>query len=40
MDNYENEFEEEYLFPGEVNSPIWNDLHEFFQDSDDDFFEA
>ncbi len=38
MEN-ENQPDEGYLLPGEENNPIWNDLHEFFQDSDDDFLE-
>ncbi len=40
MENQENPYEEEYLLPGEEHDPIWNDLHEFFQESSDDFFEV
>ena len=38
MEN-ENEFDDAYLLPGNESNPIWDDLHEFFQDSDDDFYD-
>lgn len=38
MEN-ESEFDNAYLLPGEESNPIWDDLHEFFQDHDDEFLE-
>ena len=38
MEN-ENQPNEGYQLPGEEGNEIWNDLHEFFQDSEDDFYE-
>jgi len=40
MENYENDLRDEFQLPGEDHSPIWNDLHEFFKDSSDDFLEV
>lgn len=40
MENQEFESRDEFQLPGEEHSPIWNDLHEFFKDTSDDFFEV
>lgn len=29
-------FEENYQLPGEERSPIWEDLHDFFSDNEED----